>query len=241
MLSSNDALAPLTIRGPWVSSHALLDAGTREVVLIDGGFGWGAVARIETALRGQGFTLADVVAILLTHGHLDHTINISRLREITGALVYAHPADAPFIAGSAERPGFSRWGGVLESIGRRCFHYQPPSIDRWMNDGDELPFWGGLEVVHLPGHTPGHCGFYSESRGLLIAGDLFANFLGMAQFPPRIFSVDRKLACQSIVKADRLIPADAGVLLNHGRDADPVWHREDLAWLARRTASTVRR
>lgn len=241
MTSSTDALTPLTIRGPWVSSHALLDSEKREVVLIDGGLCRGAVARIESALRGLGFTLGDVVAVLLSHGHLDHTFNIARLRAATGAVVYAHPADAPFIAGAAPRAGFSRWGGVIEAMGRHCLRYQPPTIDRWMRDGDELPFWGGLRVVHLPGHTPGHCGFYSESRRLLIAGDLFANFLGMAQIPPRMFTVDRKLACQSIVKAGRLIPADAGVLLNHGRDADPAWHREDLARLAAKLADTVTR
>ena len=53
---------------------------------------------------------------------------------------------------------------------------QPAIIDVPIADGDELPFWGGLRVVHLPGHTLGHCGFYSKAHDLLFSGDLFASY-----------------------------------------------------------------
>jgi glyoxylase-like metal-dependent hydrolase (beta-lactamase superfamily II) len=49
----------------------------------------------------------------------------------------------------------------------------PPSgkVDRTLNDGEELPLHGGIEVIHTPGHTPGHLSLFVEKAGLLIAGD----------------------------------------------------------------------
>ncbi len=51
-----------------------------------------------------------------------------------------------------------------------------------------LPFWGGLRVVHLPGHTRGHCGFYSERHDLLFSGDLFASYFFNTHLPPAILN-----------------------------------------------------
>ena len=51
-----------------------------------------------------------------------------------------------------------------------------------------MPFWGGLRVVHLPGHTRGHCGFYSERHDLLFSGDLFASYFFGSHRPPAILN-----------------------------------------------------
>ena len=82
----------------------------------------------------------------------------------------------------------------------------PAKIDVALADGDELPFWGGLTVVHLPGHTLGHCGFYSRRHDLLFSGDLFASYFFMVHQPPAILN-----------SAPELIPAS----LERARDLDP--------------------
>ncbi|MEO5961259.1 MAG: MBL fold metallo-hydrolase, partial [Opitutaceae bacterium] len=78
---------------------------------------------------------------------------------------------------------------------------RPVKIDVPIADGDVLPFWGGLRVVHLPGHTMGHCGFYSEGRDLLFSGDLWVRFMMRTQASPRIFSDDMALVPGSLRKA----------------------------------------
>ena len=68
-------------------------------------------------------------------------------------------------------------------------------------EGDLLPFWGELRVVHLPGHTMGHCGFYSAKHDLLFSGDLWVRFMMRTQVSPRIFSDDVVLVRSSLRKA----------------------------------------
>ena len=78
--------------------------------------------------------------------------------------------------------------GHLERLGRAVTGYRRPRIDVELSDGQLLPIWGGLRVLHLPGHTVGHCGFYSSRHNLLFSGDLWARFLMRTQISPRIFT-----------------------------------------------------
>ena len=65
---------------------------------------------------------------------------------------------------------------------------RPTTIDEFLTDGQKLPFWGGLQVVHLPGHTVGHCGFFSERHSLLFSGDMFASYFFNTHKPPAILN-----------------------------------------------------
>ena len=227
----------LQIRGLVVHSYALLATGSRNVTLIDGGFLGNAIGRIERELSQADRTLQDVETILLTHGHIDHTLNIARLQELTGAPVFAHEADSEHVAGTFAYHGIARFCGLAESLARNLFRFRPPEIERWFQDGELLGNWGGLRVVHLPGHTPGHCGFYSESRKLLIAGDLFANFFRFARRPPPWFKVDGTRIPASIRRANEL-DLSGGLLLNHCHPGSPSEHREDLRKLAEKISGS---
>lgn len=236
--SAREAVA---VSGLIVTSYALIDHEEGSVVLVDGGFLGDAVGRIRRELEFHELGWRNVEAIVLSHGHLDHTRNIARLRRETGAPVFAPRIDAAHIEGRYPYRGLSRFCGWIETVGRCLLRYEAPEIDHWFEPGDELPFWGGLRVVGLPGHTLGHCGFYSEPERLLLAGDLFSNFLGFAKPPPPWFNVDGQRVWESIRLADEIVPLDGGVLLNHPRDASPQWHREDLARLAARSRRDVSR
>ncbi|RFC44627.1 MAG: Glyoxylase, partial [Verrucomicrobia bacterium] len=83
---------------------------------------------------------------------------------------------------------------------------QPVPIDVALADGDELPFWGGLRVVHLPGHTVGHCGFYSTRHYLLFSGDLFASYFFNTHIPPAILNSRPELIPVSLEKVRQLNP-----------------------------------
>ena len=178
--------------------HVLADAS--GVVLLDTGFP-GDAKRIRWRLDEIGAGPKDVRAILLTHGHIDHAGNAAELRAWSGAPIHAHPAEQAHIDGVFPYAGFSRVAGMLEAAGRAVTGYRPAAIDVPLVEGEVLPFWGGLQVVHLPGHTLGHCGFYSAKHNLLFSGDLWVRFMMRTQASPRIFSDDVSLVPGSLRKA----------------------------------------
>ncbi|HYP18187.1 MAG TPA: MBL fold metallo-hydrolase [Opitutus sp.] len=169
-------------------------------VLIDTGFP-GDARRIRRTLDRLGLGARDVRAILLTHGHIDHAGNAAELKAWTGAPLYAHAAEQPHLDGVYPYSGAAWVCGALEAVGRAATAYQPVKIDVELRDGDELPFWGGLNVLHLPGHTVGHCGFYSARHDLLFSGDLWVRFMMRTQVSPAIFSDAPELRLASLRRA----------------------------------------
>lgn len=186
------------IRGAMSVPHLLVDAD--GAVLLDTGFPWDA-ARIEAAMTRLGLRSRDLKAILLTHGHIDHAGCAAWAKEWSGAPLYAHPLEQPHIDGVYPYRGAARVCGALEAMGRAATRYRRTAIDVPLADGQELPFWGGLRVVHLPGHTLGHCGFYSERHDLLFSGDLWVRFMMRTQVSPRIFTSAPELVWPSMRKA----------------------------------------
>jgi glyoxylase-like metal-dependent hydrolase (beta-lactamase superfamily II) len=182
-------------------THLLVDAA--GIVILDTGFP-GDQRRIRRRLAELGAGPRDVRAILLTHGHLDHAGNAAALREWSGAPVLAHAAEQAHLEGAFPYAGLARVCGALEAVGRQVTRYRPVRIDRTIEDGEPLPFWGGLRVVHLPGHTLGHCGFYSARHDLLFSGDAWARFLMRTQASPRIFTSAPALVWPSLRKARAL-------------------------------------
>ncbi|MGE0491658.1 MAG: MBL fold metallo-hydrolase [Vulcanimicrobiota bacterium] len=158
-----------------------------RAVLIDTGLA-GQRPEIEAGLEGRRLE-----AILLTHGHIDHAGNVYWLKQRYGAPVYAHPAEQAHIDQVYPYRGSSRLCGWVEALAAWWEGYQPATIDEPLKDAQELPLWGGLEVIHLPGHTLGHCGFYSRRHRLLLAGDLYACYLGQASRPPFFFNSEAEL------------------------------------------------
>ena len=194
-----------TIRGVMGVCHLLVD-GERNAVLLDTGL-VGEPWLFRSRLARLGLTPDAVKAILLTHGHLDHVGNLAWAKAWTGAPIYAHPLEQQHIDGVYPYAGVNAWCGRLERAGRTLLRVgQSAAIDVPFADGDELPFWGGLRVVHLPGHTLGHCGFYSRAHDLLFSGDLFASYFFNVHLPTRILNSAPELIPASLEKARRLDP-----------------------------------
>jgi glyoxylase-like metal-dependent hydrolase (beta-lactamase superfamily II) len=200
-----------------VNCHVLVDEHGR-VVVIDSGF-VGSRKKFENVFTRLGLKASAVDAILLTHGHLDHTANLAWLKEWTGAPVFAHPLEQQHIDGTWPYRGISRVCGWMEAAGRRLVRYEPIQLDRTFSDNDRLPFWGGLRVVHLPGHSAGHCGFWSERNQLLFIGDLAAIWTWRTTFPPPIFNSQPELLRASLRRAAALNPEF--VVPNHYNRFDP--------------------
>ncbi|HEY4920602.1 MAG TPA: MBL fold metallo-hydrolase [Xanthobacteraceae bacterium] len=194
-----------TIRGVMGVCHLLVDE-RRDAVLLDTGL-VGEPLEIRWKLKRLGLGRRDIKAILITHGHLDHAGNLAWAKAWTGAPIYAHPLEQAHIDGTYPYVGINRWCGRLERAARALFRNgRPAAIDVPLADGDQLPLWGGLTVVHLPGHTLGHCGFYSARHDLLFSGDLFASYFFNVHQPPAILNSAPELIPASLAKAQALDP-----------------------------------
>jgi glyoxylase-like metal-dependent hydrolase (beta-lactamase superfamily II) len=137
--------------------------------------------QIQHVMAGLGLGVRDLKAVLLTHGPIDHAGNAAWAKAWSGAPVFAHPLQQAHIDGVFPERGSARVCGALKAAGRAVTGYRRVAIDAFLADGDELPFWGVLRVVHLPGHTVEHCGFYSHRHDLLFSGDLWVRLMMRTQ------------------------------------------------------------
>ncbi|MFZ5670491.1 MAG: MBL fold metallo-hydrolase [Pseudomonadota bacterium] len=157
---------------------------TKKAAVIDPG---GEIPRLLKAIEQQGLT---VEKIWVTHGHLDHAGGAAALKAATGAPVEGpHPDDA-FWIDQIEESG-ARWG-MPDARG-----FTP---DRWLGDGDTVRLGETeFEVIHCPGHTPGHVVFFHREARFAQVGDvLFKGSIGRTDFPrgdfeQLIHSITRKL------------------------------------------------
>ena len=172
----------------------------QRATLIDTGL-LRAGRRIRKWFDEQGHPPQYLSDIVLTHGHLDHAGCAESLRRWSGATVHLHPADGSIVRGEFPYAGKSRFAGTLERLGRPLLRYRVPEIGAELADGQTLDRWGGLQVVHLPGHTPGHVGLYSPSRKLLFVGDAIIAPRGKASFPLDLFNCDGARNRRSVVRA----------------------------------------
>jgi glyoxylase-like metal-dependent hydrolase (beta-lactamase superfamily II) len=138
-------------------------------------------------------------AILLTHAHFDHVGAVAPLVEALKLPVYLHPADLPLYQSASQSA--ARWGLSIP---------QPPEPVQWLTEGQTLDFGLGLEVLFLPGHAPGHVGFYQP--GHLVSGDvLFRGGIGRYDLP----GCDPQALFASLKKMTRL-PPQTRVYPGHG-------------------------
>lgn len=158
-----------------------------------------------------GAHLADhrlaVVGILLTHGHVDHTGGAGKLVAQSGASVYVHPEDDFLTLHPVEQLN-ALFGTKPPGS------YEVPERFERLQHGQVLTLAGlTLQIRHTPGHTPGHCCFYSEEEGVLFSGDqLFAGSIGRSDLPGGSF--DQLMA--SMREQVMTLDDDIDVLPGHG-------------------------
>ncbi len=141
---------------------------TNKAAFVDPG---GDLDRLKAAAVQQGVELEK---ILLTHGHIDHCGEAGTLaKELGLAIEGPHEADRFWIS-RLEDDG--RNYGVAGKV------FEP---DRWLGDGETVTVGDlVLDVIHCPGHTPGHVVFHHAPSKLAIVGDvLFQGSIGRTDFP----------------------------------------------------------
>ncbi|HZR37978.1 MAG TPA: MBL fold metallo-hydrolase [Nevskia sp.] len=145
------------------------DSATMRGALVDAG---GEVEHLLGRVAHHGVTLEK---LLVTHGHLDHASGVRDLAERLKLPIEGPHQDDLF------------WIEALPDHARR-YGFPPARSfvpDRWLQHGDSVSL-GSLQfdVLHCPGHTPGHVVFHHAPSQLAFVGDvLFQGSIGRTDFP----------------------------------------------------------
>ena len=182
---------------------------TREAALVDPG---GDIPRLLAEIERRGLVLKQ---LLLTHGHLDHVGAAEALREQTGArIVGPQKADAFWLQAlpaQSEMFGFP----MTEAF----------TPDEWLEEGSQVAVGNQiLQVLHCPGHTPGHIVFFSATSKLALVGDvLFQGSIGRTDFPQG----DHATLIASIT--NKLLPLGDDITFIPGHGPNSTFGRERLS------------
>lgn len=190
------------------------DDETNEAVFTDVG---GKVPQLMEEAEKRGLT---VKAVWLTHGHLDHVSGVSELTALRPDLevLGPHEADRFLLANLAEIT--------------KQYDFPPakPFIPtRWLEEGDTLSVGKyRFQVLHVPGHTPGHIVFYCAEAGLLIAGDvIFYESIGRTDFERSNHDDLIKNICEKIFT----LPDDTEIITGHGRTTTVGYEKQHNPYL----------
>lgn len=142
---------------------------TRQAAVVDPG---GDIDLILQAIERNGLTPQK---ILITHGHIDHAGGTAELASRLGVPVEGPQSEDRFLIDQLPQQS-------------RTFGFPPMEAftpERWLEDGDRVNFGDvELQVLHCPGHTPGHVVFFSPADRLAMVGDvLFDGSIGRTDFP----------------------------------------------------------
>lgn len=190
--------AVIPVTGFQQNCAVLWDDDTKQAVVVDPG---GDVDRILAAIRQAE---ASVERIWLTHGHLDHAGGAQELRErLNGVPIEGPDRRDEFLLQDLEQQG-RQYGMVMRNV----------APDRWLAEGDSVSLGSHrFDVLHCPGHTPGHVVFFSHVARFALVGDvLFQGSIGRTDFPYG----DHTALIEAIV--NKLLPLgdDVAFLCGHG-------------------------
>ena len=171
---------------------------SKDCLIVDAGLG--ANKLIEFLQENQ----LNPVAVVLTHGHIDHIEGVAALRaEFPEIKVYIHILDAEML-----NEPFSNLSAMTGA------HFSIEPADFLLEDESVIEEAGiKLTVLHTPGHTPGGICLYSKDDGIVFTDDtLFAESIGRTDFP----NGDTQQLLKSIREKLFVLPDETKVYSGHG-------------------------
>ena len=169
--------------------------------------------RIEEKLKLRNLTPETVI---ITHGHFDHIMALSELRDKYDVEVLIHELDNELII-DPNKSLMKFYTG--NAVGEK-------SADRLLHDGDIIEFHGTkIEVMHTPGHTPGSCCFIFE-RTMICGDTIFRGNIGRYDF----FGGDYESMMRSVERIKNL-SGDYKILPGHGASSKLSYERENNIYM----------
>jgi hydroxyacylglutathione hydrolase len=188
------------IRIPMMSSNVYVVANKRGAILIDAGMKK-KEQKIIAALQRINISPADIILIILTHVHYDHSGSLKALKDITKAHVIVHEAEAAYLEqGYCEFPQGTMWfSKALAFIGRnlakKLAEYDAVSPDITISDRFDLQRYGiNGYILPTPGHTADSISVIIEDKHAIV-GDTLFHVVKHSVFPP--YANDQKALLKS--------------------------------------------
>ena len=192
----------MTVNAFGENMFILWDRDIRNAVVIDPGMM--RDAECDMVIKFIQEHDLNIKHILLTHLHLDHVTGARWLADQTGADVCGSALDAHL--GLALPEQVAQFHLKIET--------KPLTLDRELADGDTIPLGEELiQVIHVPGHSPGGLAFYLPQSALLIAGDtIFNGSVGRTD----LMGGDMAQLLDSIRKKILILPDETIIASGHG-------------------------
>lgn len=185
-------------------TYVLVDEGTRQCAIVDAGM----VQREEedavaAFIADNQLTLTQLIN---THLHMDHCFGVNYLKDKYGVKLAANPGDQPLGANFASQ---------LTRFGINPAGHKNVEIDIPLHTGDIITIGDSqLEVIEVPGHTPGGIALYCKAQKFVLVGDsLFAGSIGRTDLP----GGDHATLIRAIERGLMTLPDDTTVLSGHGQ------------------------
>lgn len=184
------------------NTYIIWDEATLEAAVVDPGMQHSQeVADFENFIRDNALKLK---YILLTHGHLDHTFGVERVKEVFGTELLGAEADESMLLHRDEQA--RRF--------RLPYRLQPLELDKKLSDQSVL-YLGDQKIIAIaaPGHSPGSLVYYVPDSGFVLTGDvLFRMGIGRTDLP----GGSQTQLLRSIREKLLTLPADTVVYPGHG-------------------------
>ena len=164
------------------------------LILVDVGFTPLCHENIQKELDAMGSKWDDIKMIIITHAHGDHINNLAQVRKLT---------DAEVVIGDGDEDALEERTGIKAEI--------------VLGQGDVIGACGNIEIIHVPGHSPGNLCLYMPKYRAVIAGDtIFGDSEGTLEAPPEKYCTDVALAAKNLsILAEYDFDA---LLLSHGKN-----------------------
>ncbi len=164
------------------------------LILVDVGFTPLCHENISAELKSMGKKWSDIKLIIITHAHGDHINNLAQVKELT---------DAEVVIGEGDEEALEQRTGIYPEI--------------VLGHGDVIGACGNIEMIHVPGHSPGNLCLYFPRYKAILAGDtIFGDSEGTLEAPPEKYCTDVDLAAKNLsILAEYDFEA---LLLSHGKN-----------------------
>jgi glyoxylase-like metal-dependent hydrolase (beta-lactamase superfamily II) len=186
-----------------------------DAILIDGGYA-GFAPFLETALRQQGLSLRDLTGMLITHHDIDHMGCAYELKKDYSQLrIYTSVWEKPYVEGQEKSLRLQQAEALYDSLpeehrpGALAFQellqtMQPVKVDAVFADNEESAVLPGVQIIHTPGHMPGHISLYVKETKTFIAADALVYQDGKLDIANPSFTIDLPQAVASVEKLQQL-------------------------------------
>lgn len=189
-----------------INMNPILILDEENLILIDTGLPE-QLGKIAKEVSKAGVSIKDINKIILTHQDLDHIGNLASIIKNTENYieVLAHIDEKPYIQGDKSQIKMTpeKLNAMSEEERNSridMFNKAKANVTKTIEDGEILDYCGVIDVIHTPGHTPGHACFYLRKYKTLVAGDAMNVMDGKLVGPNPTFTLDMKQAIESLKK-----------------------------------------